>query len=293
MVQGKIGETECKKMVLDSGSDITIIHSKLITDDQLTGETVTVHTVDDRPIHFPLARVCLYVGDYSIDHVVAVSHTIKDDALLGVDLENFRDLMRLGVCQEMEKATPIRVQQTRKQAAEQEEQERLDDIATAQSGAILVNLSEVPDLDDSLFQKEEERQVQATPDAEEDVLHLPLPDTVAEDPVEEGDDRTLLMEQQKKDESLAMVTRMANRNENGYKYEEGLVVHIEVDELGTAWTRVVMTKCKRQSILALAHSNPMGGHFRVKRTTARVRKHFTWPGLSVDIKSLCTSCPQC
>ena len=107
MVQGKIGEIECKKMVLDSGSDITIINSKLITDDQLTGETVTVHTVDDRPIHFPLARVCLYVGDYFIDHVVAVSHTIKDDALLGVDLENFRDLMRLGVCQEMEKATPI------------------------------------------------------------------------------------------------------------------------------------------------------------------------------------------
>ena len=73
-------------MVLDSGSDITIIHSKPITDDQLTGETVTVHTVDDRPIHFPLARVCLHVGHYSIDHVVAVSHTIKDDALLGVDL---------------------------------------------------------------------------------------------------------------------------------------------------------------------------------------------------------------
>ena len=75
----------------------------------------TVHTVDDRPIHFPLARV----WDNSIDHVLAVSHTIKDDALLGVDLETFRDLMRLGVRQEMEKATPIRVQQTRKQAADQ------------------------------------------------------------------------------------------------------------------------------------------------------------------------------
>ena len=154
-------------------------------------------------------------------------------------------------------------------------------------------MSEVPDLDDSLFQKEEERQVQATPDAEEDVLQLPLPETVAEVPVEEGDDRTLLMEQQKKDKSLAMVTRMADRNENGYKYEEGLVVHIEVDELGTAWTRIVMPKCRRQSILALARSNSMGGHFGVKKTTARVRKHFTWPGLSVDIKSLCTSCPQC
>ena len=57
MVQEKIGEIECKKMVLDSGSDITIINSKLITDDQLTGETDTVHTVDDRPILFPLAKV--------------------------------------------------------------------------------------------------------------------------------------------------------------------------------------------------------------------------------------------
>ena len=49
-------------------------------------------------IHFPLARVCSYVGDYSIDDFGAVCHTIKDDALLGVDLENFCDLMRLGVC---------------------------------------------------------------------------------------------------------------------------------------------------------------------------------------------------
>ena len=76
----------------------------------------------------------------------------------------------------------------RKQAAEQEEQKRLDDIATAQSGATLVDLSEVPNLDDSLFQKEEERQVQVTLDAEEDVLQLPLPETVAEDPAEEDND---------------------------------------------------------------------------------------------------------
>ena len=34
-------------------------------------------------------------------------------------------------------------------------------------------------------------------------------------------------------------------------------------------------KCRRQSILDLAHSNPMGGHFGVK---------ITWLGLSVDIK---------
>ena len=107
-------------------------------------------------------------------------------------------------------------------------------------------MSEVPDLDDSLFQKEEERQVQATPDAEEDVLQLSLPETMTEDPVEEGDDRTLLMEQQKKDKSLAMVMRMADRNKNGYKYEEGLVVHIEVDELGTAWMKLVLPKFRRQ-----------------------------------------------
>ena len=81
-------------------------------------------------------------------------------------------------------------------------------------------MSEVPDLDDSLFQKEDVRQVQATQDAEELVLQFPLLDTVAEDTVEEGDDHTLLMEQQKKDELLAMMTMMADRNENGYKYEE-------------------------------------------------------------------------
>ena len=70
------------------------------------------------------------------------------------------------------------------------------------------------------------------------------------------------------------------------------MVHIKVDKLGTAWTRVVMLKCRLQLILALAHSNPMGGHFGMKRNSTRVRKHFTWPGLSVDLNSLWTSCPQ-
>lgn len=31
----------------------------------------------------------------------------------------------------------------------------------------------------------------------------------------------------------------------------------------------------------------------MKKTTARIRKHFTWPGISADIKALCTTCPQC
>ena len=56
---------------------------------------------------------------------------------------------------------------------------------------------------------------------------------------------------------------------------------------------VSIAKIQTPVILALANSKPVGGHFGVKRTTARVRKYFTWPGLSVDIKSLCTSCPQC
>lgn len=67
------------------------------------------------------------------------------------------------------------------------------------------------------------------------MLQLPL-----SVPTGNGDDRVLLVEEQREDNSLASMRRMADEQENGYKHEDGLVVHTEVDELSTVWTRIVV-----------------------------------------------------
>ena len=178
---------------------------------------------------------------------------------------------------------PVRI--TRKQAAKEAEQEKLEDAATAQSGAKPVDLSEILDFDDSVF--EDDDLIQATPDAQEDVLQLPLPVSL------ESDDHALLVKQQREDATLASLREMADHLENGYKYEDEMLIHEEFDEMGTGWKRIVVPTCRRPAVLSLAHSSSMSGHFGIKKTTARICKHFTWPRISSDVKTRCTTCPQC
>ena len=185
--------------------------------------------------------------------------------------------------------------QEEEEAAEEAEQVKLNEDTTANSGADPVSLDQIYSFEDSLFDKDEEEQdddnhdqVQGTPDAEEDILQFLLPV-----PEEGMIYRALFIQQQEEDPSLVNIRRLADQQQRGYKRENGLFVHMERDELSTDWTRVVAPKARRKNILALAHSNPMAGHCGVKKTAARLKRAFTWPGMSTDDKVMCASYPQC
>lgn len=49
----------------------------------------------------------------------------------------------------------------------------------------------------------------------------------------------------------------------------------------------------RDIVLTLGHSIPWAGHLGKHKTTARIKHHFYWPGLSLDVAQFCRSCPQC
>ena len=107
----------------------------------------------------------------------------------------------------------------------------MDDEATANSGADPMRLDQIYSLEDTLFNEDEEEQddynheqVQGTPDAEEDVLKLPLPV-----PEEGMEDRALFILQQEEDPSLANIRKLENQQQRGYKHENGLIVHMERD----------------------------------------------------------------
>ena len=45
--------------------------------------------------------------------------------------------------------------------------------------------------------------------------------------------------------------------------------------------------------MKLAHTRPLGGHLGTKKTTDRLIRHFTWPGMGKYVKTYCQSCISC
>ncbi len=57
--------------------------------------------------------------------------------------------------------------------------------------------------------------------------------------------------------------------------------------------QLLTPKCIRATILEAAHDNDLAGHFAERKTAAKVRRHFFWPGLAGDVHQFCQSCLIC
>ena len=234
-----------------------------------------------------MAKIRLCVGNHTNDYIVAVSDWIgHDDAYLGMDL-GLLDYLIYVEKQQRAHSTEVRV--TRAQDAKDQAVQQSDWEATDQSGAAPIPLGDIYYFDDTLFQSNsvEPAQVQAVPDASLPEQE-PLPD-LTHNPTDKAD----LIQQQKEDSTLAPVLSLAEENNKGYIWEDGLLIHNEVDDFGTDYTRIVLPTQRRQSVLKLAHSSLTGGHFGRKKTQAKIRHHFTWPGLTTDAQQFCQTCPEC
>lgn len=57
--------------------------------------------------------------------------------------------------------------------------------------------------------------------------------------------------------------------------------------------QLVAPQATRHTILTMGHSVPWAGHLGKHKTTARIKRHFHWPGLSRQVAEFCRSCSQC
>ncbi|XP_049447271.1 uncharacterized protein LOC125897860 [Epinephelus fuscoguttatus] len=57
--------------------------------------------------------------------------------------------------------------------------------------------------------------------------------------------------------------------------------------------QLVIPQAARDVVLTLGHAIPWAGHLGKHKTTARIKRHFHWPGLCSDVAQFCRSCPQC
>ena len=57
--------------------------------------------------------------------------------------------------------------------------------------------------------------------------------------------------------------------------------------------RIVVPESYRNEILRVGHTIPLSGHMGSKKTFDRIAAHFSWPGLSFDVRKYCATCPKC
>ena len=97
LISGKVGKMGLD-ITLDTGADISTVHSKFVQPFEYLGRHISVSTVGGTKLSMPLAQVWIHIEDYSIHLTVAVDTKAREDVLLGRDvgpvLYDFIDLTK-------------------------------------------------------------------------------------------------------------------------------------------------------------------------------------------------------
>lgn len=108
---------------------------------------------------------------------------------------------------------------------------------------------------------------------------------------------TNIVQLQQEDASLASywdrakqedVATVDDDREEKYCIQQGILYR----RLGPE-TQLVVPHGVREVILTLGHTIPWAGHLGKRKTIARIRKYFYWPGMNAEVTQYCKSCPEC
>ena len=106
---------------------------------------------------------------------------------------------------------------------------------------------------------------------------------------------------QQSDPTLLPLWEMAGREKEGSGYyvddSQGLLMYLEQPTKVTAdWRikrQIVAPKELRFSLMKWAHDEAAAGHVGEKKTLARMKEFFTWPGIRRDVQLHCRGCGPC
>ncbi|KAL2091675.1 hypothetical protein ACEWY4_013938 [Coilia grayii] len=114
-----------------------------------------------------------------------------------------------------------------------------------------------------------------------------------------------LIEAQRKDGELSLLREAAADVEESRVMADGF--YLQNDVLMRKWRpperpatedwavveQVVLPPCFRPEVLRLAHEAAMAGHLGVRKTQAKLMRHFYWPRLHQDVVNFVRSCHAC
>ena len=199
-----------------------------------------------------------------------------------------RVVAQLDECDSESKPRVESVRNTRAQAKKEAAEDREDDVASAQAECEPTPLGDVFDFPDSYFEQDPVptpmEELEEWPEL--DSANLPLPDMGVAG-------TKCLVKEQEEDASLKNAWQLGLKGEKGYAFEKGVLVQYDSDGVDSSVMRVVVPIERRLQVLQVAHSNITAGHFGVKKTFARINRHFLWPKMWDQLKSYVRTCVGC
>ena len=296
-VDGWLAGSAVSGLRIDTGADRTIVSTKFVPESAYIIKTVILDSWRGKQFSkHKVAKMCIKVGTTEVEAEVAVSDTLDFPALLGVDLGNAMKVQLMGIIIERAQKAQSEngekhvasVRLTRAQANKEDKEDTENQIASAESEAEPVPLEDIFDFPDAYFEQDPTptplEECSTLPEVS--LVDVPLPTIV------ECDSNSLIAEQQG-DSTLKELLKMAKDGERGYEFERGVLVQSTSDGLGDCVHRIVVPVGRRQSVLEMAHSNCVAGHFGVKKTFSRISSKFLWPRMWSEVKDYVRTCAGC
>ncbi|XP_042147303.1 uncharacterized protein LOC121836468 [Ixodes scapularis] len=98
--------------------------------------------------------------------------------------------------------------------------------------------------------------------------------------------------EQRDDESLRRAWQNAKGGKAGMSIVDGLLYHKD-QVLGQKELQLLLPESRRSTVLRLAHESYWGGHLGFRKTIARIKYSFYWPGMEENIRDRCNGCHSC
>ena len=302
-----------QKWSLILGCTRTLIHSKFVNIPALTVEKITVLTAAGERLTVPLANVEFDSQEGKHVELVGVLDKLPVDCLLGRSSFG-QTLSRQNILDQWEENVPAAdaggqeaFVVTRRQRALEEAYLRADELIDRERLIVVKSLSkketkpEGPEEGDlqTLFEgtileekgKENSENGTVVTEPEKDNFPVNILDR----------NRSQLFADQKSDVTLEEkrreVFQKVPEESYGYFFASDLLFHgkyLSDEHNGTRYVdRIVVPESYRNEILRVGHTIPLSGHMGSKKTFDRIAAHFSWPGLSFDVRKYCATCLQC
>ena len=310
-VQEKI-EGKSAEMIVDSGCTRTLVNEKVVKNGSLTGEEMSVLTATGERLIVPLAKVEIESGQGKHVELVGVLNKLPVDCLLGrssfgqtLSKENVLKQWERNVSGYDSKTNEAFVL-TRGQKALVDAQRRADALIDHENSLAVETLSKKEPRQDELKQGDlstlfGDGKPEETSD-ESLACNTEVASTRNEPPINILDrNKSQLAADQNADVTLDRVRRGASKKaleeSDGYFFQDEILMHRRFNEAehnGTRYVdRIVVLEFYRNEVLRVAHTIPLSGHMGIAKTLDRIATHFSWPGLSSDVRKFCATCPQC
>jgi len=112
----------------------------------------------------------------------------------------------------------------------------------------------------------------------------------------ENINRSRFIELQQTDSSLQSLFALCDDSGSDYMLQSGVLAHVFRDSVSppaAAVHQIVAPFVLRPRLIQIAHEIPAAAHLGIAKTTARLQRHFYWPGITTDIKEYCRTCDVC